>query len=100
MSLAICRLSLMNGADEAVKCSNLLESFKREKEKTIGIMKWERIFAPVRSPHDLMRRSCDTVAVRHMIRLHYEFLIIQTVWEFPSLIVLNWENMLGVDGHL
>lgn len=47
-----------------------------------------------------MQRSGDTVTVSHMIRLHYEFLIIHTVWEFPSLISLNWENMLGKDGHL
>lgn len=57
------------------------------------------IFAPVRSPHVPMR-SGDTATVGHMIRLHYEFLIIHTVWEFPSLISLNWENMLGKGGHL
>ena len=50
--------------------------------------------------HHLMQRSGETVIVSHMIRLHYEFLIIHTVWEFPSLISLNWENMLCKDSHL
>lgn len=50
--------------------------------------------------HDPMQRSGDSVIVSHMIGLHYEFLIIHTVWEFPSLISLNWENMLHKDSHL